>query len=162
MHNVFIVTCPGLAYGTNPGLSQPGRALCEKLLALLPPSISQVITGTGVRHRDTLHTLGFANHPKQFVNPMWGTADTLEIQDDRALVLTMASGEKALLDPNSNQPARQSMHLTIRSLAHGTVIISGTETIQGLFSTAGHVQPGQVIKVTVNDRSIWGDNLGPM
>ena len=94
--DIYLVTCGQIGHGPNPGMTEDGLAAVKAYRHLLPSTPSQVICGTGRRHRETMEALGL---PLPGYSLLAGTAEYYE-QRGRDRVLVLADGTEVRCQPN--------------------------------------------------------------
>jgi len=93
---VYVVNHGDKYSGTNPGMTEAGKAQVSALKPLLPVNPPLLITGAGKRHDDVREALNFNGCPTIWT-PSVGGPESLEIIDGKKVVI-MADGKTVPLD----------------------------------------------------------------
>lgn len=130
---VYLVTHGKKGSGTNPGLTEEGRAAITKLI--LPDGIRLVIVGTGKRFLDTLQALNEQLGDVQVTYaPICGTADNCEKAGDNSYEMELANGSRVPTTSYLGLIGTPGINLRIFMIAQpeGTLLIVGREFLEGI------------------------------
>lgn len=97
--SIYFATCGTTGSQSNPGMTVQGIHEVKTLRNLLPAEPSNVVCGTGRRHRETAEALGLQCGYSVLV----GTADSVQKKGDREM-LVLADGTEIPFGPQNLDP----------------------------------------------------------